>query len=148
MMNKRGFTLIELLVTIAVIIIMATIAVPGFQGMMARSQLVSDYNEVLSGLYYSRSEAIKRRGEVIFTSKINSYSVNFDGAVLRERSGLESEVKNDKDESVLEVEFDKLGRIVESTHCDDGCVLTISYGSADDKTIEISSFGRVGRGAP
>ncbi|RUA22883.1 prepilin-type N-terminal cleavage/methylation domain-containing protein [Billgrantia gudaonensis] len=64
-MRQRGFTLIELLVTIAVIVIMATIAIPGFQRMMATNRLNSGYNEILSGLYLARSEAIKRR-EVSF----------------------------------------------------------------------------------
>lgn len=147
-MNNHGFTLIELLVTIAVIVIMATIAVPGFQGMMARNQLASDYNEVLSGLYLARSEAIKRRDDVSFSSNSDSYSVRLDSDVLRIRNGLKSTVTWNKSDGNIEVKFNALGRIVDSSACDDGCTLTISYSNADNKTIEISSFGRVGRGAP
>src|SRR5690554_7951075 len=66
LVRNFGFTLIELLVTIAVMAIIATIAVPGFQSMMARNQLASSYNEILSGLYLARSEAIKRRQNVSF----------------------------------------------------------------------------------
>ena len=148
MRRVRGFTLIELLVTIAVIVIMATIAVPGFQGMMARNQVASDYNEVLSGLYFARSEAIKRRGKVIFTQASNSYSVNFDGSVLRSRSGLSSTITNDQGEDAIEIEFNKLGRIAkdDGSDCKNGCVLTIAYSNADSKTIDINSFGRVSRG--
>ena len=148
MPRVRGFTLIELLVTVAVMVILATIAVPGFQGMMARNQVASDYNEVLSGLYFARSEAIKRRQDVVFSQASNSYSVNFNGAVLRSRNGLSSTITNDQDEDVLEIEFDKLGQIVKDpgSDCKDGCVLTIDYSNADSKTIDINSFGRVSRG--
>lgn len=144
----RGFTLIELLVTIAVMVILATIAVPGFQGMMARNQLASDYNEVLSGLYFARSEAIKRREDVVFIQASNSYSVNFDGSVLRSRNGLSSTITNDLGEDDIEIEFDKLGKIVKDAEsdCKDGCVLTVDYSNADSKTIDINSFGRVSRG--
>ncbi|MFG6139443.1 pilus assembly FimT family protein [Halomonas sp. B23F22_10] len=146
MARVRGFTLIELLVTIAVVIILATIAVPGFQGMMARNQLASDYNEVLSGLYFARSEAIKRRGDVTLSAKSDSYSINVDGAVLRSRNDLLSTISLSEGESSIEIEFNKLGRIVEGSHCEDGCALTIGYSNADSKTIEISSFGSVSRG--
>ncbi|MDI5890439.1 GspH/FimT family pseudopilin [Halomonas rhizosphaerae] len=62
--KNGGFTLIELLVTIAVAIILATIAVPNFQSMIVRNRLVADHNEVLTGLSYARSEAVKRREKV------------------------------------------------------------------------------------
>ncbi len=62
--KHSGFTLIELLVTIAVAIILATIAVPNFQSMIVRNRLVADHNEVLVGLNYARSEAVKRREKV------------------------------------------------------------------------------------
>src|SRR5690554_7196970 len=65
-MNERGFTLIELLVTLAVAVILATVAVPGFQGMMATNRLSADHNEILAGLNYARSEAVKRRESIVF----------------------------------------------------------------------------------
>ncbi|WP_089848134.1 GspH/FimT family pseudopilin [Halomonas saccharevitans] len=143
----KGFTLIELLVTVAVIIIMATIAVPGFQRMMASSQLASDYNEMLSGLHLARSEAVKRRQDVSLKPKINSYEVVFNGGALRSRDSLKSTVALSNGEGAgEEVSFNKLGRIVKSSYCEDGCTLTISYSGAGSKAIYISGFGRVGRG--
>jgi type IV fimbrial biogenesis protein FimT len=62
--HRSGFTLIELLVTIAVAVILATIAVPNFQNLLARNKLASDYNSILSAVNYTRSEAVKKRGNV------------------------------------------------------------------------------------
>ncbi|WP_163577770.1 GspH/FimT family pseudopilin [Halomonas faecis] len=149
-MRQRGFTLIELLVTIAVIVIMATIAIPGFQSMMATNRLNSDYNEILSGLYLARSEAIKRREEVSFEVMAGSpweyrVYVTDDGseAPIRTRNASGDEITLSDDSTV---EFDRLGRIVEPSDCDVGCTLTVSHDDGDSKDIQISGFGRIGRG--
>lgn len=62
--NRTGFTLIELLVTIAVAVILATVAAPNFQSMIIKNRLVADHNEVLVGFNYARSEAVKRREKI------------------------------------------------------------------------------------
>ncbi len=64
MAKVRGFTLIELLVTLAVAIIIMTIAVPSFHHMMAVSHVASDHNVVLSGLNYARSHQKTQRCDV------------------------------------------------------------------------------------
>ncbi|XKE45117.1 GspH/FimT family pseudopilin [Halomonas organivorans] len=64
MRRAAGFTLIELLVTIAVVAILATVAVPNFQGIVERNRVAADYNEILAALHFSRSEAVKQREEV------------------------------------------------------------------------------------
>lgn len=87
-MRHHGFTLIELLVTIAVMVIIATIAVPGFQNMMISNRLASDYNEVLTGLNLARSEAIKRRETVDFivvNGSVSGYQIKVGEKILRER---------------------------------------------------------------
>jgi type IV fimbrial biogenesis protein FimT len=69
LMPQRGFTLIELLVTLIIVTIVATMAVPAFTGFLARQQLASDVNEMISVLSFARSEAIKQRSDmtVIFS---------------------------------------------------------------------------------
>tara|TARA_R110000850_G_scaffold238631_1_gene363264 strand:+ start:261 stop:827 length:567 start_codon:yes stop_codon:yes gene_type:complete len=65
--RQRGFTLIELLVTLMVASIIAIMAVPGFAGFLARQQLASDVNELISVLSFARSEAIKQRNDISVT---------------------------------------------------------------------------------
>ncbi|PXX94913.1 GspH/FimT family pseudopilin [Halomonas sp. LBP4] len=62
--KRAGFTLIELLVTLAVAVILATVAVPSFQSMIATNRLAADYNSILSGLNFARSEAVAQREKV------------------------------------------------------------------------------------
>ncbi|WP_390882425.1 GspH/FimT family pseudopilin [Halomonas saccharevitans] len=146
-MRNSGFTLIELIVTIAVTIILVTVAVPGFQRMMAVSRVASDYNEVLSGVRYARSEAIKKRENVTFSvtqpeSGPWVYKVS-DGGQLRVRSGRDGRTSlTDK----FEVTFGSLGKRVS---CSSGCTLTLSntYSGVGDRTIKISPMGRAGGGS-
>lgn len=62
--NQRGFTLIELLITLMIAAIIAMIAVPKFATFVARQQLASDVNEMISVLSFARSEAIKQRTDI------------------------------------------------------------------------------------
>lgn len=145
MARVRGFTLIELLVTIAVAIILATMAVPGFQRMMAVNRVASDYNEVLSGLNYARSEAVTQRSDVTFTvtqSEPWVYQVS-DGSVLRDRAGKDARTTLDEGFSVT---FGALGKPTGS--CSSGCNLSLgnTYADVDSRTISISPMGRVGGG--
>lgn len=66
-MKNRGFTLIELLVTLMIATIIAVMAVPTFAGFLARQQLASDVNELISVLSFARSEAIKQRQPILVT---------------------------------------------------------------------------------
>ncbi|MBB3191670.1 GspH/FimT family pseudopilin [Halomonas cerina] len=144
-MRYRGFTLIELLVTIAVIVIMATIAVPGFQSMMASNQMATEYNEILSGLNYARSEAIKRRELVTFDLDQGwSYQVvDSEANVLRQRSGGSGKVNVSAD---LAITFNGAGRVDDgSTDCSSGCTITLSHDYSSAKAIAVSRFGRVGK---
>lgn len=138
-MKSSGFTLIELLVTIAVMSIIAAIAVPGFQNMMASNRLAADYNEILSGLNLARSEAIKRREDVqleITAQSPWSYEISTGTDTLRVRSGA---VGLSGDSNFV---FNSLGR---APACSGGCELTVTN-SAGNRIININSFGRIGRG--
>lgn len=59
-----GFTLIELLVTIAMIVIMATVAVPGFQAFSARNEVAAEVMRIKTALAMARSAAITQRTTV------------------------------------------------------------------------------------
>lgn len=58
--HQTGLTLIELMVTLSVIAILATVAAPSLQNMIERNQLQTLTNNMVSNLYFARSEAAKR----------------------------------------------------------------------------------------
>jgi type II secretion system protein H len=62
--RNSGFTIIELMIVVALIAIIATIAVPSFQGLIESNRLKSTTNNVLGILNYARTEAV-RRGEPV-----------------------------------------------------------------------------------
>src|SRR3569832_1392228 len=62
--TTRGFTLIEQLVTLAIAVILLTVAVPNYQMFVANSRMASQANEVVGALSLARSEAVKRGTQV------------------------------------------------------------------------------------
>lgn len=64
MPRTRGFTLIELMVTIAILAILLSIAVPGFQAFVQNSRATTLANQLTTAINLARSEAI-RRGAVV-----------------------------------------------------------------------------------
>lgn len=137
--RQPGFTLIELIITLLVMGVLATVAVPGFQALIAGNQQATSYNDMLSGFKLARSEAITRREEV--TAHLEPQN---DG-------GWRLTVENEEDESILslgstsesvnvsdelEVTFNSLGR---RESCDpDECQVGIG-----SESLEISPAGRI-----
>ncbi|MCH8537167.1 MAG: GspH/FimT family pseudopilin [Alkalimonas sp.] len=72
--RTRGFTLIELMVTVAVLVIVLTVAVPSFTNLINGNRLTSQANELLSAMTLARSEAIRLNRNVIFCHSSDSSS--------------------------------------------------------------------------
>lgn len=58
--SHAGFTLIEVLVVLALAAILAVLAAPSFNRLIASTRLSAQTTEMLSALQYVRSEALKR----------------------------------------------------------------------------------------
>lgn len=68
----HGFTLVELMVTIAVAVILITVAVPGYRHLMASHRLTTTTNKLVQALTVARMEAISRGTETQFCSDKSS----------------------------------------------------------------------------
>lgn len=62
--NQHGFTIIELMVVVAIVAILAALAAPSFTPLIERWRVRQSVDGLQSALYYARSEAIKRGGNV------------------------------------------------------------------------------------
>ncbi len=59
-----GFTLIEVMVVVAIMAVLAALAAPSFTSMTERWRVRQVVESMTSTLYYARSEAIKRGGQI------------------------------------------------------------------------------------
>ncbi|MDI6005056.1 GspH/FimT family pseudopilin [Cobetia marina] len=62
--GQQGFTLIELMITLAVLVITITIAVPAWQGVVARNAVTSTAETLIASVNYARSEAVASGGSI------------------------------------------------------------------------------------
>lgn len=62
--HSLGFTLIELMVTVSVLGVLMAIALPSFLPLLERWRVRQVSNALENSLYYARSEAMKRGGNV------------------------------------------------------------------------------------
>lgn len=63
---SRGFTLVEVLVVVAIAAILTAMAIPSFSAATQNSRMVSEANNLLGAMNYSRTEAIRRGNNVLF----------------------------------------------------------------------------------
>lgn len=64
MRSSQGVTLIELMVTVAVAVILMTVAIPSFRDTIIRNRLTNAANTFMGALNYARTEAIRRNQNI------------------------------------------------------------------------------------
>lgn len=67
MRRVSGFTLVEMMVVVAILVILASIALPSFGPMIANNRIVANTNDLVADLALARSEAAKRGGTTVVT---------------------------------------------------------------------------------
>ena len=76
MKKYTGFTLIELMVALAVLGILLSVGLPKMSVFFKGSRMVTNANEMLSGLHIARSEAVKRNSRVTICKSVNADSTS------------------------------------------------------------------------
>lgn len=141
----RGFTMIELLVTISIAAILMTIAVPSFQSFLLNSRLTGHANDLVLGMAYAKSEAVKRGINVSVCASSDSSTctgtwkdgwivLSSNGDVLEVHTGYTGTICADVDE----IAFRSSGFPVAGITFN----LYDSRGVADGRNIEVSAQGR------
>ncbi|MBI4983929.1 MAG: GspH/FimT family pseudopilin [Rhodocyclales bacterium] len=91
----RGFTLVELLVALAVLAILLMVAMPAFNNLIVSQRVKTASFDLVAGLSYARSEAVKQNGTVTLTPSggnwANGWTVTGpDGSTLKTAAALQS----------------------------------------------------------
>ena len=67
MRASRGFTLVELMIVVALLGVLASLAAPSFREVIVSQRVKSTSFDLIAGLSYARSEAVKRNDNVTIT---------------------------------------------------------------------------------
>jgi len=74
--GQSGFTLLELMIVVAIAGLLLAVGVPAMGNFIRNSRITGAANDVMAGLHFTRSEAIKRRQPVTLCTSANSLDPN------------------------------------------------------------------------
>ncbi|RON11151.1 general secretion pathway protein GspH [Pseudomonas brassicacearum] len=150
-MNHRtkGFTLIELLVTLAVLVILITLAVPAFTRSVQNAKADTEISDLQRGLNYARLEAIDRgittrirptAGGSVWTGELTVYdSTGTPANVLRVVPAMSSGATLTLTSGVTSIDFNNLGGLSAPA-----TAVLINYVlGAQSRTLSVCLNGRI-----
>ena len=153
-MNHRtkGFTLPELLVAIAVLVILLTLAVPGFTRSIQSSKADTEMGDLQRAINYARLEAIDRgvttrlrpsAGGSVWTGELSVYdSTGTPANVLRVVPAMSSGATLTLPSGVTALDFNNLGGLAAPS-----TAVTISYTlGTQSRTLNVCLNGRIQSG--
>ena len=76
--QKSGFTLIELMITISILATLVMVAVPSFQNLIARNQLIATTNDLITALALARQKSVTFSRDVYLCELLNEDTCNED----------------------------------------------------------------------
>ncbi|MFU9047726.1 Tfp pilus assembly protein FimT/FimU [Acinetobacter tibetensis] len=137
MRTNRGFTLIELMVTIAVLVIIATMAVPSFKDLILKQNLKKSSQELVEVLTKARAKAAFERRQI--TVRLNTSVVADTETQLNWMPNGKSVLKSS---SPTTITFLSTGLVKDATSDTSFVVCEQSSGSLS-KTVSISKMGTI-----
>lgn len=157
--DSKGFTLIEMLVTIAISIILLSLAVPSFQSFIVQNRLSTQSNDLMTDLAIARSEAVKRGvrvsicgsnngtscvasswglGRIIFTDTGTAGTIDGADIVLRASESLSGAMSLAGTTDIADfIQYSPLGSVIR------GGNFTLCKAGVKGRTITVAATGRV-----
>ncbi|MVV46883.1 prepilin-type N-terminal cleavage/methylation domain-containing protein [Pseudomonas sp. PB120] len=147
--RTKGFTLIELLVTLAVFLILITLAVPAFTRSVQSTKADTEIGDLQRGLNFARLEAIDRgittrlrptAGGSVWTGELTVYdSTGTPANVLRVVPAMSSGATLTLPSGVTAIDFNNLGGLAAPS-----TVVSINYAlGAQSRTLNVCLNGRI-----
>lgn len=138
--KQEGFSLLELLVTLAVVGVLATVALPNLASLVRGQHVKTAAYDLVIGLQFARSEAVKRNGNVVVTPATggwqNGWAVTSGTTVLRSQ-GAYNKISVSGPTSLT---YNKNGRVASSVSI--SLDTNPASGSNTARCVQIDTSGR------